>query len=53
MLIEVPSVGKRPSLDGDLPELGVLPSGGEPGVFEETARPATNVWAVFATGLPR
>jgi hypothetical protein len=22
-------VGKRPSLDGDLPELGVLPSGGE------------------------
>jgi hypothetical protein len=29
MLIVIPSVGTRPSLDGELPELGVLPSGGE------------------------
>jgi len=29
MLIVVPSVVANPSLDGGLPELGVVPSGGE------------------------
>jgi hypothetical protein len=42
-------VGTRSSLDATS-EVGA--SGGEPGVFQETGRAATNVWAVLATRLP-